>query len=353
MIRVLLINQDKIPHYRVAVFNYLSEYLKENGFNLTVVSGGTEDGNPYPIEFDYRKVPLNFHNLLKLIVRLSPEVIIFWVRLRYLYLFPTLIITKILKIRSIYWGHGPDLLDRKSKVKKVGNVLQYWMSDALILYGEHLRENISTKFHYKVFVANNTLNITSDHVLTHGRDSILRKYNIRTRKNIVCMGRIEKRKRLEDLIEAFKLLDRREYGLILVGPDRDGILEGIEGHNIYKLGPIYGEEGLALLSAADVYCLPGHVGLSIVDAFYCGLPVVTEKVDHAPEIMYLKDGVNGFIVPKGDIEQLSAKLELLLENEALRKQFSREARGEITTNGHIDRMCKGFREALRFVCNVH
>ena len=96
-----------------------------------------------------------------------------------------------------------------------------------------------------------------------------------------------------------------------------------------------------------MYCLPGSIGLSIVDAFYCGLPVVTENVLHGPEIMYLKEGINGFMIPKGDIVQLATKLKLLLTDEALRERFSHAARNEIMTNGHIDRMCEGFKNALQ------
>jgi glycosyltransferase involved in cell wall biosynthesis len=142
----------------------------------------------------------------------------------------------------------------------------------------------------------------------------------------------------------------KETGLILVGSDDEGILDNIEGENIFRLGPVYGEESLELLSASDVYCLPGAIGLSIVDAFYCGLPVVTENVVHGPEIMYLKDGVNGFMIPKGNITQLAAKLKMLLTDGALRERFSQAARNEIMTNGHIDRMCEGFRRALEYVC---
>ena len=65
--------------------------------------------------------------------------------------------------------------------------------------------------------------------------------------------------------------------------------------------------------------------------------------------MYLKNGINGFIVPKGNVKELAAKLQLLLEDDELRERFSREAKREIMTNGHIDIMCKGFSDALRFV----
>jgi glycosyltransferase involved in cell wall biosynthesis len=162
---------------------------------------------------------------------------------------------------------------------------------------------------------------------------------------------MQRRKRIENLVAAFKLLDRRDVGLILAGPDTEGVLRDVRGENIHILGPIYGDEILDLLSACDVFCLPGAVGLSIVDAFYCGLPIVTEEGDESPEIMYLKDGVNGFVVPRNDIQQLKQKLELLLGNDAFRKQFSIAARGEIMTNGHIDKMCQGFADALRFVRN--
>ena len=76
---------------------------------------------------------------------------------------------------------------------------------------------------------------------------------------------------------------------------------------------------------------------------------IPEKVDHAPEIMYLKEGENGFIVDKGDIKGLSKKLRLLLDDDMLRNQFSQAAKKEIETNGHINNMAKGFLEALRFV----
>lgn len=351
MKQVLLINQDKIPHYRVPVYNYLSKYLEKEDFFLTVSSGGVEDGNPHPVEFNYREISLSFISLTRLMLNLNPDVIIFWVNLKYLYLFPTLVLTKMLRKKAIYWGHGRDLRDRQATLKNAAYTLEHWICDAIILYAGHLRKYVHSMFHDKVFIANNTLNMVSHGTQTYRKDAILAKYHIKTPKNIICMGRMQKRKKLEDLLMAFDLFDRKQFGLILIGPDMHGILREVQADNIYKFGPIYGEERLALLSAADVFCLPGAIGLSIVDAFFCGLPIVTEQGEESPEIMYLRDGVNGFIVPKGDIQQLAAKLQLLLEDDVLRAEFSQAARNEIMTNGHIDNMCRGFSDALRFVCD--
>jgi len=181
------------------------------------------------------------------------------------------------------------------------------------------------------------------------KDKVLAEYGIHTKKNIICMGRIQKRKRLENLVAAHTYMNRPDIGLILVGPDPDGVLDKIEGENIYKLGPIYGDKKFDLLSAADVYCLPGAVGLSIIDAFHCGLPFVTEDGDESAEIMYLKSGVNGFVVARGNIVEMAQKLQLLLDNDELRRQFSHAAKKEIAENANIDKLCAGFRDALSFV----
>ena len=353
MIRVLLINQDKIPHYRIPVYSYLTRYLERYGFELIVASAGIQSGNPHLIEFQYAKITLSVINLLRFISRQRIDIIIFWVNLKHLYLFPTCFILKmILGRKIIYWGHGRDLLDNEARIKNLAYALQHAMCDAIILYAEHLKRYVLNRFHKKTFVANNTLCIRYKGVTSREiRESVLAEYGIHTKKNIICVGRMQKRKRIEHLVEALAYMKRADVGLILVGPDSDEVLNKIEGNNIYKLGPIYGDKKFDLLSSADVYCLPGALGLSIVDAFYCGLPIVTEDGDVSPEIMYLKDGVNGFIVPQGDIHQLASKLQLLFDDDSIREQFSIEAIKEINTNGHINKMCQGFRYALMFICN--
>jgi GalNAc-alpha-(1->4)-GalNAc-alpha-(1->3)-diNAcBac-PP-undecaprenol alpha-1,4-N-acetyl-D-galactosaminyltransferase len=297
-------------------------------------------------------MPLSVLSIARLTHGEQIDVIIDYMELRHLYLFPTYLIAKwILGKKVIYWGQGRDLGDRESKLKNLAYAVELALSDAIILYAEHLKKYVPRRFHKKLFVANNTLCLNHSGLRAGvTRENVLSKYGIKTRKNIICMGRMQKRKRLENVVEALIHMKRADIGLILVGPDEDGVLDRTQGDNIYKLGPIYGEEKYDLLCSADAYCLPGAVGLSIIDAFHCGLPFVTEEGDESAEIMYLKHGVNGFVVPRGDVRQMAEKLQLLLDDDGLRERFSREAKREISTNGHIDMMCKGFSDALRFVC---
>ncbi|GAG16845.1 unnamed protein product [marine sediment metagenome] len=227
------------------------------------------------------------------------------------------------------------------------------LCDAIILYAEHLKKYVPDRFHKKVFVANNTLYINYPGLPPEAREKVLAEYGIHTKRNIICMGRMHMRKRVAHLVEALAYMKRSDIGLILVGPDPDGILNKIQGDNIYKLGPIYGEKKFDLLSAADVYCLPGAVGLSIIDAFYCGLPLVTEDGDESAEIMYLKGDVNGFVVSRGNIVAMAQKLQLLLDNDELRRQFSDAAKKEISENANIDKLCAGFKDALCYVTGQH
>jgi len=351
MKKVLLINQNKTPHYRIGVYNYLSAYLRSVDYLLTVVSEDAQKGSSQPVEYNHKFISLNLFSLIKIINDINPDVIIYWINLKNIYLFPLLLWLKCSNRKFIYWGHGIDLLGKRCiRLKYLAYSLEHWISDAIILYGDHLRINVKSRFQNKIFIANNTLNFDNYGLDRSNRGNILAKYKITTGKNIICIGRMQKRKRIDHLYNAFVLLNRKDIGLIFVGPDHDGILQYINGKNIFKIPPIYGSERLDLLFASDIFCLPGAVGLSIVDAFYCGLPIVTEAGDMSPEIMYLKDGINGFIVPQGDIKQLAAKLNILLADDVLREKFSQAAQREIMTNGHIERMCEGFLNALQYVC---
>jgi glycosyltransferase involved in cell wall biosynthesis len=349
MIRVLLVNRERIPHYRVAVYNYLAEYLLKRNFLLTVVAEGVQEKTPDEIHFDFVELQLSFRNLARLLVLMRPDVIIFWTSPRFTLLLLHLL-TKIRKSKVIHWGHRRDLGHPRAIFKNLVYDLEHFMDDAIILYAEHMRKQMRPSFQNKIFVANNTLNLSGLSIHRNDKDTLKKKLGITTGKTIICMGRIQKRKRIDDLIAAFHMLDMPNVGLILAGPDDDGLLSEIKGGNIYKPGPVYGAESLEYLLASDVYCLPGAIGLSIVDALFCGLPVITERVSHGPEIMYFKDGVNGFMVDKGDTVQLSARLRLLLTDDDLREKFSQAALREILTNGHIDRMCEGFIAAL---CHVY
>jgi glycosyltransferase involved in cell wall biosynthesis len=347
--RVLLLHGGQVPHYRVPVYNHLRRYLREQSFELTVTSEGIQPGNRTLVEFDFVPMHLSVRNITGLVWHGRFDVVIMFVDMRHLYLFPTYVAVKgIMRRKMVWWGQGRDLAEPDAVLKNAAYATEHALCDAIILYAEHLKKYVACRFHHKVFTANNTLALTYPGLPPGNKEKVLREFKINTLKNIICMGRFQKRKRIEQLVAAVRLMDRLDIGLILVGPDTEGVLENVEGANIYKLGPIYDDRRFDLLSAADIYCLPGAVGLSIVDAFQCGLPFVTEEGDESAEMAYLKHGENGFVVPRGDVRQLAKSLLLLLDDNELRMRFSNAARREGSVNASIERLCEGFVLALRY-----
>ena len=277
------------------------------------------------------------------------DVVINFVNLRHFYLFPVYVVVKgILRRKMVWWGQGRDLAHAHARVKNAAYATEHLLCDAILLYAEHLRKYVTPRLQPKVFIANNTLALNYQGLPLGGKDKVLSSFNIPTHKNIICMGRFQKRKRIDQLVAAIQMMNRSDVGLILVGPDTERVLDDFDGINIYKLGPIYDDRRFDLLSAADVYCLPGAVGLSIVDAFHCGLPFVTEEGDESAEIAYLKHGENGFVVPRGDVGELARSLLLLLDDDDLRARFSEAARREVSVNANVERLCEGFVKALKY-----
>jgi len=347
--RVLLLHGGGIPHYRVPVYNHLARYLSERGYALSVASEEIQAGNPTPPVFEFYQMPLSAVSVWQLLKRGHFDVVIMFINMRHRYLFPVYAVAKgVMRRRMVWWGQGRDLADPHNRLKNAAYATEHALCDAIVLYAEHLKRYVASRFHHKVFIANNTLAVTYPGLPPGAKGQVLRRHGVRTPKNIICVGRFQKRKRMDHLAAAMRLMNRADVGLILVGPDIDGVLADITGENVYKLGEMYGDERFDLMSSADVYCLPGAVGLSIVDAFHCGLPFVTEEGDESAEIAYLKDGVNGFVVPRGDTPALANALLRLLDDDELRTRFSKAAREEVRVNANMDRMCGAFVQALQY-----
>lgn len=94
---------------------------------------------------------------------------------------------------------------------------------------------------------------------------------------------------------------------------------GLE-HHVFLLG--YRSDIPALLSAADIFCMPSlneAFGYSLVEAMAAGLPVVASCVGGIPEVV--GDGREGFLMPAADIEGLAAAIDRLRQQAELRKKM--------------------------------
>lgn len=86
----------------------------------------------------------------------------------------------------------------------------------------------------------------------------------------------------------------------------------------------------ALYQGADAFALPSEeegLGIVVLEAMACGAPVVATRCG-GPEGI-ITDGVDGFLVPRGDARAMADRLAVLLEQEATRTGLGAQARRRI------------------------
>lgn len=346
---VLLIS-NKVFHYRVSNYNYFYRRFREHGWNFVVRANEMQKNNPYAPEFDYREIAFSFFAYKREIERLKPKVVILFLHLKDLFIWPLIHWLKWKGIRVVYWNKGVNL---EVKNPSWRNHLFYYvhsLCDAIILYCGRNVSDIQPKNRRKVFVANNTINLDALPVVSESKEEIKRQLGIPYQKVVLFVGRMRPVKKVDHLIEAFATIQDPTIGCVIVGESMAYDLpEMIKGKNILYLGELFDPSNLQvsrLFKAADLFCIPGDVGLGLNEAFHWGLPVVTEDGLQPPEIYYLTPGRSGFIVPEGDIAALRDKMLLLLNDDGLRAEFARSAKEDIEQEASIERMFTGFRDCV-------
>jgi glycosyltransferase involved in cell wall biosynthesis len=223
------------------------------------------------------------------------------------------------------------------------------LSDAIILYSENEKKYIRNKNHFKTFIANNTLNLEDlsfERDIERDKVFVKEKYNLESENNILFVGRITKNKEIDVLLSCFK---NTKAEVVLVGPGLNENLRKVVDNtpNYHYLGEIYDREELsALFNTSKLFCIPGNLGLALIEALYWGQPTITLDGANTPEIIYLKDGKNGYIVKNK--EELEKKALELLTNKELYLKFSENARDTFLNEAHISKMFQGFLDAVYF-----
>ncbi|MHB1525831.1 MAG: glycosyltransferase family 4 protein [Candidatus Dormibacteria bacterium] len=155
------------------------------------------------------------------------------------------------------------------------------------------------------------------------------------RKTILFVGRLEERKGLSALLDAYQLLRqvRADCQLVVVG---DGALrrgyerrveeEGIP--DVHFCGFIPEQEKPGYFTAADIYCAPNtgkeSFGVILLEAMASGKPVVATAIDGFRQV--LTDGREGLLVPPGDDGAMATALAHLLDHPDQRLRMGQAGR---------------------------
>ncbi|MFW6295654.1 MAG: glycosyltransferase family 4 protein [Halothece sp.] len=156
--------------------------------------------------------------------------------------------------------------------------------------------------------------------------------------NFLFLGKINKRKGIYDLLEAFGKLtkEQREQAQIILAGSGEidqarqvATTLGIE-NQVQFPGWITPAQRNELLPKADVFLLPSYnegLPMALLEAMSWGLPVITTPVGGIPEV--ITDQETGLLVNPGDIEQLRIAMQSLMEDDSLRLSLGCAARKRV------------------------
>lgn len=145
---------------------------------------------------------------------------------------------------------------------------------------------------------------------------------------IFYLGRLEKRKGVKYLIEAFTELAKRDSKVKLViagdGSERDKLEDLVDSNNVPRvkfLGAVTEKEKISLLKKSALFCSPAIYGESfgvvLIEAMAAGIPVVAG--DNQGYACVMKErGLISLANPK-DTGDFSRRLEFMLRDEEFRK----------------------------------
>ena len=181
----------------------------------------------------------------------------------------------------------------------------------------------------------------------------------RKHKTILYVGRLEGRKGVKYLIQAFALLQQKhpdiQLDILGNGPQRatlELMADDLEVRNVNFLGYRSNQEKIERFGTADLFCAPSiygeGFGMVLLEAMATGLPTVAgDNPGYASVMKGL--GALSLVNPR-DIEEFSRRLELLLYEKDLRKAWRAWAKAEVQqydTKHMVDKYERVYREALK------
>jgi glycosyltransferase involved in cell wall biosynthesis len=161
---------------------------------------------------------------------------------------------------------------------------------------------------------------------------INKKYNLKDKRVVLFTGRLTKNKGVDFLVKAAPLI-RGTIVIVGDGPERKNLEEEIKKnkiHNVVMVGYINpGDHRLfhSFYERADVFVSPSvwdePLGLTILESMAAGTPVVATS--RGGVLSLIQDKINGYLVRPRNSREIAGVVNVLLEDDKLRKKISAAA----------------------------
>lgn len=177
-------------------------------------------------------------------------------------------------------------------------------------------------------------------------------------RHLVFIGRLAEQKRIEHLLQAFAtaLTEVPDARLVIYGsgPEEDHVrrwifelgLDGaveMRGHTTDPLGAF--AEARAAVMTSRYEGLP----LTLTEGMAVGTPFIAYDLNYGPAEV-IRDGVDGYLVPTGDVEAFAERIVAVLRDDALARRLSEAAR-EVVDRFSTDRYQRSWTRVLHAVAD--
>lgn len=208
-------------------------------------------------------------------------------------------------------------------------------SDGVTAISSYLREKTLQEFGIQrpIEVVPNFINCDLYMPLSEGERAAGRaRYAQPGEKLLLHLSNFRPVKRVEDTIEIFARVARElSAHLLLVGdgPDRPNAEYRVHALGLQNRVHFLGKQDdvYRLLPLADLMLMPSTLeafGLAALEAAACRVPTVATRQGGVPEL--IEDGVNGRLLPVGDVEGMAAAAVTLLRDDAALDAMAAAAR---------------------------
>ncbi|NKB21210.1 MAG: glycosyltransferase [Alphaproteobacteria bacterium] len=346
----VVILQEHIPHYRIAVWNNLNAELAKVGHQLEVVAGNAPSTAKFVDGMDQLECGVRVKNywlgnsfywqpVLSRVM--SADLLVVQQELKILVSYAAIISRFLIAKpkRLAVWGHGRNYQELSEGPFR--RVVRNWMvrrCDHCFGYTDSSRDALIERGvpPNRITVIYNSINTEA---ISEARIRSTPQFRRTTRRRLgisegafvaVFCSRLHRQKKIPFLIESVLAAKEKLPNLevLIIGSgemeaDLKKMAVGLDW--VHLVGEQYDSDLADYLIASDVFLMPAHLGLSIIDAFSAGLPIIVGDFrNHSPEIDYLENNVNGVMANPVSSDFADAIVELG-KNPALVKTMSAEA----------------------------
>ena len=191
------------------------------------------------------------------------------------------------------------------------------------------------------------------------RDAIVRMLDNGSILRLIMVGRFSKQKDHMLLIKSVYDINKKYPGQVHLSLVGDGDLfaaanQYVVANNLGDFIVLLGDSTCvdSLLTQSDVFCLISNyegLPISIIEAMRAGLPVIASDVGGNNELVV--DGVNGYLVSRGDRKGLVQAIEKLIKDRNLIPEFGKRSqekfRMEFTFSAMMQKIESAYRDVLK------